>query len=316
MRAAWTLTILRPVVMRGMSDQIEANSRPMCRSRHKLWLQTMICVLVAFTPQAFAAGFTISWFDSGAGNKALLNLNSGAAEFSESQAPAQGLIDARAAHSRGFRIATAAAASSLCTSACFLIFVCGDLGANAGPQKNAAADRVEKIYNGFAVGTDAEGNEGYNAAQEAEQQLRLDFLSSFQNPRKNAANQTAWDQEEAQLISDSLKYGGDRTLDAAAMYWGETHLHLPVTSPQELLAQAKTMRLSDQPGEREFAEYMANYLTARFDSLNRLATYHHSATDDIEGRDVPLNLADLQAELRIDEVDRTLQARLTVRPGC
>jgi hypothetical protein len=244
------------------------------------------------------------------------SLNSGAAEFSETQAPAQGLIDARAAHSRGFRIATSATASSLCTSACFLTFVCGDLGANAGPQKNAAADRVEKIYNGFAVGTDAEGNEGYNAAQQAEEQLRLDFLSSFQNPRKNAANQTAWDQEEGQLISDSLKYGGDRTLDAAAMYWGETHLHLPVTSPQELLAQAKTMRLSDQPGEREFAEYMANYLTARFDSLNRLATYHHSATDDIEGRDVPLNLADLQAELRIDEVDRTLQARLTVRPGC
>jgi hypothetical protein len=312
-----------PVVMRGISDQIEANSGPMRRCRHKLWFQTMICVLVALTPQAFAAGFTISWFDSGAGNKALLNLTSGAAEFSETRAPAQGLIDARAAHSRGFRIATPATASSLCTSACFLIFVCGDLGAtdmraatDAGPQKNAAADRVEKIYNGFAVGTDAEGNEGYNAAQEAEEQLRLDFLSSFQNPRKNAANQTAWDQEEGQLISDSLKYGGDRTLDATAMYWGETHLHLPVTSPQELLAQAKTVQLSDQPGEREFAEYMANYLTARFDSLNRLATYYHSATDDIEGRNVALNLADLQAELRIDEVDRTLQARLTVRPGC
>ena len=277
-----------PVVMREMSDQIEANSGPMRRSRHKLWLQTMICVLVALTPQAFAAGFNISWFDSGAGN-----------------------------------IATPATASSLCTSACFLIFVCGDLGAtdmraatDAGLQKNAAADRVEKIYNGFAVGTDADGNEGYNAAQQAEEQLRLDFLSSFQNPRKNAANQTAWDQEEGQLISDSLKYGGDRTLDAAAMYWGETHLHLPVLSPQELLAQAKTMQLSDQPGEREFAEYMANYLTARFDSLNSLATYYHSATDDIEGRDVPLNLAGLQAELRIDEVDRTLQARLTVRPSC
>ena len=309
--------------MRGMFDQIEANSGPMRRSRHKLWLQTMICVLVALTPQAFADGFTISWFDGAAGNKALLNLNSGAAEFSETQAPAQGLIDARAAHSRGFRIATPATASSLCTSACFLIFVCGDLGAtdmrattDAGPQKNAPADRVEKIYNGFAIGTDAEGNEGYNAAQEAEEQLRLDFLSSFQNPRKNAANQTAWDQEEGQLISDSLKYGGDRTLYATAMYWGETHLHLPVTSPQELLAQAKTVQLSDQPGEREFAAYMANYLTARFDSLNRLATYYHSATDDIEGRNVALNLADLQAELRIDEVDRTLQARLTVRPGC
>jgi len=295
----------------------------MRRARHKLWLQTMTCVLVALTPQAFAAGFTMSWFDSGAGNKALLNLNSGAAEFSETQAPTQGLIDAWAAHSRDFRIATPATASNLCTSACFLIFVCGDLAApdkraatDAGPQKNAAADRIEKIYNGVAVGTDAEGNEGYNAAQQAEDQLRLDFLSSFQNPRKNAANQTAWDQEAGQLISDSLKYGGDRTLDAAAMYWGETHLHLPVTSRQELLAQAKTTQFSDQPGEREFDEYMANYLAARFDSLNRLATYHHSATDDIEGRDVPLNLEDLQAELRIDEVDRALQARLTVRPGC
>lgn len=283
----------------------------------------MICVLVALTPQALAADFTMSLLVSGAGNKALVNLNSGAAEFSETPAPAQGLIAARAAHSGGFRIATAATASNLCTSACFLIFVCGDLSAtdmraatDMGPQKNVAADKVEKIYNGFAIGTDAEGNEGYNAAQQAEEQLRLDFLSSFQNPLKNAANQAAWDQEEGQLISDSLKYGGDRTLDAAAMYWGETHLHLPVTSPQELLAQAKTMQLSDQPGEREFNEYMANYLAARFDSLNRLATYHHSATDDIEGRAVPLNLEDLQAELRIDEVDRTLQARLTVRPGC
>ncbi len=76
------------------------------------------------------------------------------------------------------------------------------------------------------------------------------------------------------------------------------------------------MQLSDQPGEREYNEYMANYLAARLDSLNRLTTYYHSATNDIEGRDVPLNLEDLQAELRIDEVDRTLQARSTVRPGC
>jgi hypothetical protein len=146
--------------------------------------------------------------------------------------------------------------------------------------------------------------------------LQLDFLSSFQNPQKNAANQTAWDQEEAQLTSDSLKYGGDRTLDAAAMYWGDTHLHLPVSSPQELLAQAKRMQVSDEPREREFNEYMANYLTARFQSLNRLAPYYHSATDDIEGRDVPLGLAALQAELRVDEVDRTLQAASIVRPGC
>lgn len=193
--------------------------------------------------------------------------------------------------------------------------------ANSAPceniQKNAAAAEVEKIYNGFAVGTDPAGNEGYNAAQKAEEQLRLDFLGAFGNPHRNAANQTAWEQEEAQLISDSLKYGGDRSLDAAAMYWGETYLHLPVSSPQELLAQAKTVQISDQPGEREFAEYMANYLAARFQSLNRLAPYFHSSTDDIEGRDVPLDLAALQAELRIDEVDRTLQAAATsVRSGC
>jgi hypothetical protein len=167
---------------------------------------------------------------------------------------------------------------------------------------------VEKIYNGFAVGTDGADNEGYHAAQKAEEQLRLDFLSSFQNPQRNAANQTAWDQEEAQLISDSLKYGGDRTLDAAAMYWGETHLQLPVIGPQALLAQVKTMLVSNQPGEREFDEYMANYLAVRFQSLNRLAPYRHSVIDEIDGRGVPLGLAALQAELRIDEVDRTLQA--------
>jgi hypothetical protein len=183
-------------------------------------------------------------------------------------------------------------------------------------QKNAAADRVEKIYTGFVIGTDAAETDGYLAAQKAEEQLRLDFLSSFQNPQRNAANQTAWDQEEAQLISDSLKYGGDRTLDAAALYWGETHLSLPVGSPQELLAQAKTMQVSDQPGEREYDEHMASYLAARFQSLNRLAPYYHSATDDIEGRDVPLGLAALRAGLRIDEVDRTLQAASIIRPGC
>lgn len=183
-------------------------------------------------------------------------------------------------------------------------------------QKNSAADRTEKIYNGFAIGTDAADREEYAAAQKAEEQLRFDFLSSFRNPQKNAANQTAWDEEEAQLISDSLKYGGDTTLDAAVMYWGETHLSLPVGSPQELLAQAKSMQVSNQPGEREYDEHMANYLAARFQSLNRLAPHYHSATDDIEGRNVPLSLAALQAELRIDEVDRTLQAASIVRPGC
>ena len=142
-------------------------------------------------------------------------------------------------------------------------------------------------------------------AQKAEEQLKLDFLSSFQNPQKNSANQTAWDEEEAQLISNSLKYGGDRTLDAAAIYWGETYLNLPLLSPQQLLAQAKTLQIADQVGEREFAEHMANYLANRFDSLNTLASSYRSATHDIEGRKVPLDLADLQAELRIDEFDRT-----------
>jgi hypothetical protein len=116
-------------------------------------------------------------------------------------------------------------------------------------QRNAAADRAEKLY----VGTDAADDGGYRAAQKAEEQLRLDFLNSFLNPQKNAANQTAWDEEEAQIIGDSMKYGGDRTLDAAVMYWGETHLYLPVSSPQELLAQAKRMEASNQPGERERA---------------------------------------------------------------
>jgi hypothetical protein len=92
------------------------------------------------------------------------------------------------------------------------------------------------------------------------------------------------------------------------MYWGLTKLNLPVISPQELLAQAKAMPVADQPGEREFNEYMAEYLITRFHSLSRLASHYHSAIDDIDGRDVPLNLADLQAELRIDELDRTLQS--------
>ena len=50
---------------------------------------------------------------------------------------------------------------------------------------------------------------------------------------------------------------------------------------------------------------MADYLANR-KLVNRLASSYHSATDDIEGRNVPLDLADLQAELRIDEVDRTM----------
>jgi hypothetical protein len=177
--------------------------------------------------------------------------------------------------------------------------------AGGGSHKNAPADRLEQLYNGFPSGTDAEGTEGYNAAEKAAEQLRLDFIDSFQNPPKNAANQSAWEEEEAQLTGDSLKYGGDKTLDAVAMYWGITHLALPVMSPQELLAQLKTMPAADQPGDRAFDEYMASYLAVRFHSLNRLAPYYHSVTDAIAGRGVPLNAADLQAELRIDEVDRT-----------
>ena len=80
------------------------------------------------------------------------------------------------------------------------------------------------------------------------------------------------------------------------MYWGETHLNLPVLSPQELLAQAKTMQVADQPGEREFAEYMADSSGQSFKTLFKQAGLHwiYSATDDIEGRNVPLDLADLK----------------------
>ena len=171
---------------------------------------------------------------------------------------------------------------------------------------STAADRVEKLYSGFAVGTDAQGNEGYNAAQAAEQQLLADFLSSFQNPQKNAANQTAWDQEQDQLLNDALKYAGSKALDAAATYWGETHLNLPVISPEGLIAQANTMQVSDQAGEREFDQYMANYLAVRFDTLNRLTGQYQTAISDIDALHILLDLADLQAELRIDEVARTI----------
>ena len=172
--------------------------------------------------------------------------------------------------------------------------------------QGTAADRVEKLYSDFAVGTDAQGNEGYNAAQKAEQQLRLDFLASFQNPQKNAANQTAWDQEQDQLLNDSLKYAGSKALDAAAMYWGETQLNLPVLSPQDLIAEANTMQVSGQAGEPEFDQYMAGYLAARFNTLNRLSSQYQTATSDIDGGQIPLNLADLQVELSIDEFGRTL----------
>jgi hypothetical protein len=190
---------------------------------------------------------------------------------------------------------------------CVLTGFVGQPSVAAGSQKNTDAARVEDLYNGFPVETDAEGQEGYNAAQKAAEQLKLDFLAAFQNPQRNAANQTAWEEEEAQLISDSLKYGGDRTLDAIATYWGLTKLNLPVISPEELLAQARAMQVADQPGERELNDYMAEYLIARFHSLNKLASHYHSAIDCIDGRDVPLNLADRQVELRIDDLDRTMQ---------
>jgi hypothetical protein len=186
------------------------------------------------------------------------------------------------------------------TSAC-----CAKPAATTAPQATAA-DRVESLYGDFAVGTDAPGNEGYNAAQKAEQQLLADFLSSFQNPQKNSANQTAWDQEQDQLLNDALKYAGSKALDAAAMYWGETHLGLPVPSPEDLLAEANTMQVSDQAGEREFDQYMAGYLAARFDTLNRLTSQYQTATSDIDGGHIPLDLGDLQVELNVDEFGRTL----------
>ena len=199
------------------------------------------------------------------------------------------------------------AADSIWASACYLIFACeNSVTTNRPPAATTAADRVEKLYGDFAVGTDAQGNEGYNAAQAAEQQLLADFLGSFQNPQKDAANQTAWDQEQDQLLNDALKYAGSKALDAAATYWGETHLNLPVIGPNDLIAQAGTMPVSDQAGEREFDQYMANYLAARFDTLNRLSGQYQTATSDIDGTPIPLDLADLQTELRIDEVGRTI----------
>ena len=212
---------------------------------------------------------------------------------------------------------TSFVADSIWASACFWIFACANPATTNTPPglpQSTAADRVEKLYSGFAVGTDAQGNEGYNAAQGAEQQLLLDFLSSFQNPQKNAANQTAWDQEQDQLLNDSLKYAGSKALDAAATYWGETHINLPVISPEDLIAQANTMQVSDQAGEREFDEYMANYLAVRFDTLNRLSGQYQTATSDIDGRHIPLDLADLQTELRIDEVGRTIGKSKSIKP--
>jgi len=144
--------------------------------------------------------------------------------------------------------------------------------------------------------------------------LLADFLSSFQNPQRNAANQTAWDQEQDQLLNDSLKYAGSKALDAAATYWGETHINLPVISPEDLIAQANTMQVSDQAGEREFDEYMANYLAVRFDTLNRLSGQYQTATSDIDGSYIPLDLADLQTELRSDEVGRTIGKSKSIKP--
>jgi hypothetical protein len=61
---------------------------------------------------------------------------------------------------------------------------CGYTSAAADSHKSAAADRVEGLYNGFPVGTETQGHEGYGAAQKAEEQLKLDFLNSFLNPQK------------------------------------------------------------------------------------------------------------------------------------
>jgi hypothetical protein len=217
---------------------------------------------------------------------------------------------------RRLRLIVCVVAALAAASACFLVFFRTNSKApdtrsasNAAAQQVSPAVRAEKIYNGFAVGTDVPGNEGYNAAQAAEAQLRLDFLASFQNPQKNSASQTVWDVEQAELINDSLKYGSDRTLDAAAMYWGETHLYLPVASADELMAQLQTMKNLDQPGEREYAATMASYLAQRFDTLNKMAPKYQTATDGMDGRGVPLDLADLQVRLQGDEVNRTFGKR-------
>jgi hypothetical protein len=69
------------------------------------------------------------------------------------------------------------------------------------------------------------------------------------------------------------------------------------------------MKGLDQPGERDYAAYMASYLAARFDTLNKLAPHYQTATDDMDGRGVPLDLADLQSRLRMDEVNRTFGKR-------
>jgi hypothetical protein len=196
-----------------------------------------------------------------------------------------------------------------------LALLCGHAFAAEGASKNAAAGRVQALYNSLPAGTDAAGHEGYYAAERAMDQLRLDFLAAFQNPERNVANQTLWQQEEAQLISDSLKYGGDRTLDAGAMYWGLSRLTLPVMGRDDLLVQARAMKVGDQPGEREFNEYMAGYLAARFDSLSKLASRYRSAGDAIDGRDVPLYAEALQTELRIDELDRTSRPYVTPAPA-
>jgi hypothetical protein len=58
---------------------------------------------------------------------------------------------------------------------CVLTGFAGHGLAAAGWQKNTAAARVEELYNGFPVETDTEGHEGYNAAQKAVEQLKLDF---------------------------------------------------------------------------------------------------------------------------------------------
>lgn len=176
-----------------------------------------------------------------------------------------------------------------------------EVGVMTSPDSTSnvnAAARVEKIYNSFPAGTDADGNAGYNAGKAAEEQLRQDFLGSFGNPQ-------LWQFEVSQLNSDSLKYGGDKTLDAAAMYWAESHLLLPAGSPDEITGQAQNMDAGGQPGEREFDEFMANYVAQRFYELNGLTPYFQSVDDQLNGKPKPVKLSDIQMELNSDEVDRT-----------
>ena len=87
------------------------------------------------------------------------------------------------------------------------------------------------------------------------------------------------------------------------MYWGETHLHFAYNQPARTACPGKNHAAlrSTRTKQSSTSKWPITWPLV-FNSLEQVATYYHSATDDIAGRDVSLNLEDLQAELRIDEV--------------